>query len=57
MSRDGWMKAKYIGPDLVALEKNKIYEILDSKHGSFEVMTELGETYYIPQSQFEIVED
>ena len=51
------MKAKYIGPDLVSLKKDKIYEILDSKHGSYQVMTELGEAYYIPQTQFEKVED
>ena len=51
------MKAKYIGPDLVALKKDKIYDVLDIKHGSYQIMTELNETYYIPQKLFEILVD
>lgn len=50
------MKVKYIGPDLVTLKKNKIYEVLDIKHGTYKVMTEVDETYYIPKGCFEIVE-
>lgn len=51
------MKAKYIGPDMVAMKKDKIYEVLDIKHGTYQVMTELDETYYIPEKMFEIVEE
>ena len=51
------MKAKYIGPDLVALKPNKIYEVFDIKHGTYQIMTEIDETYYIPRRFFEIVED
>ena len=51
------MKVKYIGPDLVTLKKDKIYEVLDTKHGTSQIMTEVGEAYYVPQKVFEIVED
>ena len=51
------MKIKYIGPKMVALEKNKTYEVLDEKHGTFKVMSELDETYYFPKKYFEIVEN
>ncbi|MBR4514600.1 MAG: hypothetical protein IKO61_06920 [Lachnospiraceae bacterium] len=51
------MNVKYIGPDLVALKQNKIYEVLDIKHGTFKVMTELDETYYVPGKFFEKVEE
>ncbi len=50
------LKVKYIGPDLVALEKNKIYEVLDIKYGTYMIMTELDETYYFPENYFEIIE-
>ena len=51
------MKVKYVGPDLVAMKKNKIYEVLDVKHGTYMVMTEIDETYYIPENCFEIIEE
>jgi hypothetical protein len=40
----------------VALIKNKIYEVLDEKYGTYKIMSELGETYYISADLFEIVE-
>lgn len=51
------MKAKYIGKDLVALKKNKIYDVLEVKHGTYKIMSELDETYYIPKKLFEIVKE
>ena len=51
------MRVKYIGPEMVSLKKNKIYDVLDSKHGHYKIMTEVEETYYIPQNLFEVVEE
>lgn len=51
------MKVKYIGPDIVTLSKDKIYDVLDEKHGTYKVMTEVDETYYVPKNVFEIVEE
>ena len=42
---------------MVALELNKTYEVLDIKYGTYKVMTELEETYYIPKNLFEVVND
>ena len=50
------MKIKYIGPEMVALQQNKIYEVLDIKHGTYKVMTELDEEYYVPINYFEVIE-
>ena len=51
------MKVRYIGPDTVAIRKDKIYEVLDEKHGTYKIMTELDETYYVPEKCFETVEE
>lgn len=51
------MKVRYIGKDLVALRKGKIYYVLGEKHGFYKIMTELDETYYIPERMFEIVDE
>lgn len=51
------MKVKYIGPDLIAIKKDKIYEVLDIKHGTYKIMSELEETYYFPSKCFEVVEE
>ena len=51
------MKVRYIGKDLVALRKGKIYYVLREKHGFYKIMTELDETYYIPKSVFEPVDE
>ena len=39
---------------MVALEQNKVYEVLDIKHETYKVMTELDEEYYIPKKYFMI---
>jgi hypothetical protein len=51
------MKVKYIGPDMVTLKKDKIYEVLDIKHGTYQILTEVDETYYVPKRYFEVVEE
>lgn len=51
------MKVKYTaGADIVALEKNKIYDVISVEKGWFRIMTELDEDYLFPPEQFEIVE-
>lgn len=51
------MKVRYIGEDHIALKKGKIYYVLDVKHGTYKIMTELDETYYIPKSVLEIIDE
>jgi len=50
-------KVRYIGEDHVVIKKNKVYEILDIKHHTYKVMTEVDETYYIHESFFEVVNE
>ena len=50
-------KVKYIGRDMIALKKDKIYEVLDIKHHTYKILTEVEETYYIPEKYFEEVKD
>ena len=50
------MKVKYIGKDTVAIDKNKIYEVVSVERGWFRIKTELDETYLFPPKVFEIVE-
>lgn len=50
------MIVKYIGKPTIALEYGKLYKVLDQKHGFYQVMSELDETYYFPAKAFEIVE-
>ena len=52
--RSDCVRVKYIGPEMVALEQNKVYEVLDIKHETYKVMTELDEEYYIPTKYFVI---
>lgn len=52
------MKVKYIGKlDTLALEKNKIYDVLSIEKGWYRIMTELDEDYLFPPEQFETVEE
>lgn len=52
------MKVKYIGKvDTLALEKNKIYDVLSIEKGWYRIMTELDEDYLFPSEQFEIVKE
>lgn len=49
------MKVQYIGPDIVALEKGKIYSVLSVEKGWFRVMAELEEDYLFPPEVFRVV--
>ncbi len=51
------LKVKYIGEDIVAMEKDKIYEVLSIEKGWYRIKTELEETYLFPPHLFEIVND
>lgn len=51
------MKVKYIGKDTVAIDKNKIYEVVSVERGWFRIKTELDETYLFPPKVFKIVEE
>ncbi len=50
------MKVKYIGKDIVALEKNKIYPVLSVEKNWYRIQTELDEDYLFPPEAFEIIE-
>lgn len=50
------MKVKYIGKNLVAMERNKIYEVISIENGWYRIMTEIDEDYLFPPKLFEIVE-
>ena len=49
------MKVRYIGKDLVAMKKGKIYSVISVEKGWFRVMTEIGEDYLFPPEVFEIL--
>lgn len=52
------MKIKYIGSvDYVAIDRNKIYEVISIEKGWYRIMTELDEDYLFPPEAFEIVEE
>lgn len=51
------MKVRYIGPDLVAVDKLKIYDVISVEKGWYRIMTELDEDYLFPPECFEIVEN
>lgn len=52
------MKIKYIGEkDLVALDRNKEYDVMSIEKGWFRIMTELDEDYLVHPSAFEVVDD
>ena len=48
---------KYIGKDLVAIKKEKIYEVISIEKGWYRIMTELDEDYLFPPNLFEVVEN
>lgn len=51
------MKVKYIGTtETLALEKDKVYDVLAIEKGWYRIMTELDEDYLFPPKQFEIIE-
>ena len=50
------MKVKYIGKkDTVALDRNKVYEVIYVEKDWYRIMTELDDDYLFPPEQFEIV--
>lgn len=51
------MKVKYKGPDLVAMETGKTYEVMSIEKGWYRIMTEIDEDYLFPPEQFDIVEE
>lgn len=52
------MKVRYIGlRDTLALDRNKIYDVLSIERGWYRIMTELDEDYLFPPEAFEIVEE
>lgn len=50
-------KVKYVGPDLVAYEKGKLYEVVgyNKKFDMYGVMSELDEAYMLPDDVLEEV--
>lgn len=51
------MKVKYIGKhDTVAIDRNKVYEVISIEKGWYRIITELDEDYLFPPEVFEIVE-
>lgn len=50
------MRVKYIGKDLVAMEKGKIYDVISVENGWYRIKTELDEDYLFPPESFELVE-
>lgn len=52
------MKVRYLGKvDTVALEKDKVYDVLSIEKGWYRIVTELDEDYLFPPEQFEITEE
>ena len=51
------MKVKYISNhETMALQKNKIYDVISVEKGWYRIMTELDEDYLFPPEAFEVVE-
>lgn len=50
------MKVKYIGSELISIEKNKIYDVISIEKGWYRIMTELDETYLFPPELFEVID-
>ena len=51
------MKAKYIGEEMVTLEKGKTYDVISVERGLYRIVSELGEDYLFPPELFEVVEE
>lgn len=51
------MRVRFLGKiETLALEKGKVYDVMNVEMGWFRIMTELDEDYLFPPDQFEIVE-
>lgn len=52
------MRVKYIADhETLALEKDKVYDVMSKEKGWYRIMTELDEDYLFPPEAFEIVEE
>ena len=51
------MKVKYIGDDIVAIDKDKADDVMSIEKGWYRIMTDLDEDYLFPPEVFEIVEE
>lgn len=51
------LKVRYIGEDMVAMEKGKIYTVMSVENGWYRIMTEIDEDYLFPPEVFEKVEE
>lgn len=52
------MKVKYIGTyDTVALDRDKLYEVISVEKSWYRIMTELDEDYLFPPNLFEVIEE
>ena len=51
------MKVRYIGKDLAAMEKGKVYDVISIEKGWYRIMTEIDEDYLFPPKLFEIVQE
>lgn len=51
------MKVRYTGIDIVAIDKDKIYDVMSIEKGWYRIMTEIDDDYLFPPEVFEIVED
>lgn len=50
-------KARYIGKDLVAYRKGKIYLVLSKEYDLYRVESELEESYLLPLKVLSFIED
>ncbi len=51
------IKVKYIGEyDTVALDRDKIYDVLSVERSWYRIMTELDDDYLFPPNLFKIIE-
>ena len=50
------MKVRYIGKDLVAMKKGKVYDVISIEKGWYRIMTEIDEDYLFPPEAFEIIQ-
>lgn len=52
------MKVRYIGRyETLALDRDKLYEVISVEKGWLRIMTELDEDYLFPPELFEVVEE
>lgn len=50
-------KVRYIGADMVALERGKDYRVISVENGWYRIFTELDEDYLFPPEAFEVIEE